>query len=334
MFSQPDNTTNVLLATIAITIMDAQNRPHIVRALLDSGSQVNLITRDLADKLALPLKGDVNTMKVLQGRSLTSYNTVAVEIKFNISAFSRRINCIVMDNITSDLPTSKINIENWKIPKGVLLADTMFASPGPIQILFGWVLSGAYKQQTNSNYVGFVSNVQLHEAITKFWNLEEVLEPTIHGSEKVCEEYFSKTVSRTESGRYIVSLPFKLDKKNELGDPLQIATSRLINLVKRFKRNEDIKIMNKYLKLGSAVPVPIAELNHPHYYLPHHPVIKQWGSTKLRAVFDAATKSSSRVLLNDTLHTGPKLQQELISILIRFRCWKHVFISDTVKMCR
>ncbi|XP_026466074.1 uncharacterized protein LOC113369720 [Ctenocephalides felis] len=367
MFSQQDNTTSVLLATIAISVMDAQNRPHIVRALLDSGSQVNLITRDLADKLALPLKGNLNTLKVLQGGSLTSYNTMAVEIKSNISAFSRRINCIVMENITSDLPTSKINIENWKIPKGVLLADPMFASPGPIQMLigaelffeilqkdvirlghnlpilrnslFGWVLSGAYKEQTNSNYVGFVSNVQLHEAITKFWNLEEVLEPTIHGSEKVCEEYFSKTVNRTKSGRYIVSLPFKQDKKNELGDSLQIATSRLLNLEKRFKRNEDLKIaysefMNEYLKLGHAVPVPIAELNNPHYYLPHHPVIKQWGSTKLRVVFDAAAKSSTGVSLNDTLHTGPKLQQELLSILIRFRCWKHVFISDIVKMYR
>ncbi|MDD9341209.1 MAG: A17 family peptidase, partial [Providencia heimbachae] len=38
--------------------------------------------------------------------------------------------------------------------------------------------------------------------------------------------------------------------------------------------------------------------------------------------------------MNDVLYTGPKLQQELFSILLRFRCHRFVFIADIIKMYR
>ncbi|KAH8354585.1 hypothetical protein KR059_008802, partial [Drosophila kikkawai] len=56
----------------------------------------------------------------------------------------------------------------------------------------------------------------------------------------------------------------------------------------------------------------------PHYFTPHHCVLKpESHTTKLRVVFDASTVTSSGKSLNDLLHTGPTVQNTLRSILLR-----------------
>ncbi|XP_024221799.1 uncharacterized protein LOC112212435 [Bombus impatiens] len=69
------------------------------------------------------------------------------------------------------------------------------------------------------------------------------------------------------------------------------------------------------------------------YYLPHHNVIKASShTTKLRVVFDGSAPSTTEISLNDTLHTGPKLQEDLFCILIRFRSHQYVLTGDIEKM--
>jgi len=71
------------------------------------------------------------------------------------------------------------------------------------------------------------------------------------------------------------------------------------------------------------------------YHLPHHGVLREASSTtKLRVVFNGSQKSSSGATLNDKLHTGPKLQQDLIDVLLRWRRHAYVFTSDIEKMYR
>ena len=71
------------------------------------------------------------------------------------------------------------------------------------------------------------------------------------------------------------------------------------------------------------------------YYLPHHGVIKESSNTtKLRVVFDGSAISTIGVSLNDTLHTGPKLQEDLVEILLRFRSHQYVLMGDIEKMYR
>lgn len=59
-------------------------------------------------------------------------------------------------------------------------------------------------------------------------------------------------------------------------------------------------------------------------------------TTKLtiRIVFDGSDKSASGVPLNDKLLTGPNLQEELIDIILRFRCCKYVLTADITMMFR
>jgi len=64
------------------------------------------------------------------------------------------------------------------------------------------------------------------------------------------------------------------------------------------------------------------------HYLPHHAVVRQDKKTmKLRVVYDASAKSTDPSL-NDCLYTGPKFDQKIMDILLRFRTVKVVLTAD------
>ena len=64
------------------------------------------------------------------------------------------------------------------------------------------------------------------------------------------------------------------------------------------------------------------------HYSPHHPVIrKDKQTTKLRIVYDTSAKVDSPSL-NECLFTGPKFQQNILNILLRFRVHKTALVGD------
>jgi hypothetical protein len=70
-------------------------------------------------------------------------------------------------------------------------------------------------------------------------------------------------------------------------------------------------------------------------FLPHHSILKESNVTrKLRVVFDASAKTTSGVSLNDTLLTGPIVQQDLFTIVTRFRKHNVVFTANIKKKYR
>ena len=67
------------------------------------------------------------------------------------------------------------------------------------------------------------------------------------------------------------------------------------------------------------------------HYLPHHAVIRHNKSTtKLRVVYNASARSGGPSL-NDCLYTGPKFNQRIFDILIRFRAYRVALIADIEK---
>ena len=67
------------------------------------------------------------------------------------------------------------------------------------------------------------------------------------------------------------------------------------------------------------------------HYLPHHAVIrKDRATTKLRVVYDASAKTNG-VSLNDCLHAGPKFNQKIVHILLRFRLFRVAITADIEK---
>ncbi len=68
-------------------------------------------------------------------------------------------------------------------------------------------------------------------------------------------------------------------------------------------------------------------------YLPHFPVVRMDKlTTQVRIVMDAAAKTTKGKSLNDCLNKGPKLVNELITVLMRFRMKRITLAADIKKM--
>lgn len=94
--------------------------------------------------------------------------------------------------------------------------------------------------------------------------------------------------------------------------------------------------MEEYLSLGHMKPAntPINHLSA-MYYLPHHGVLRESRiTTKLRVVFNGSSPTSSGVSLNDIIHTGAKLQTDIVNVLLWIRIHRVFFSTDVEKMYR
>ncbi|XP_044760368.1 uncharacterized protein LOC123317823 [Coccinella septempunctata] len=181
-------------------------------------------------------------------------------------------------------------------------------------------------------------NLNENSQLTKFWNIEEAenSEETTNDNTFI-EEFYSNIVRRDEHG-YTVKLPFK-KSTTQLGESKQRTLARLFQLENKLDKYEKLRTMYKefmqeYIALGY---MKIASSNNSakRYYIPHQPVLKEErDTTKIRVVFDASAKTSTGLSLNDILHTGPKLQQDLIDILMRWRKHKIAITADIEKMYR
>jgi hypothetical protein len=112
--------------------------------------------------------------------------------------------------------------------------------------------------------------------------------------------------------------------------------NRLSSLHHRSQRDKQLEtayraVIQEYLDLGHMSKITSTYPSGDVYYLSHHGMVKESiDTTKLRVVFDGSASSTTGVSLNDTLHTGPKLQ-DLVSILLRFRSHQYVLTGDIGK---
>ncbi|XP_055840135.1 uncharacterized protein LOC129907787 isoform X1 [Episyrphus balteatus] len=217
--------------------------------------------------------------------------------------------------------------------------------------LFGWVVAGQLPKSNNqstSNRLSFAirdtpQESETDEALSKslqiLWEIESFNCQTdvLSTEERECENHFVSNYSRLESGRFSVRLPFK-QNPNLLGNSYDISKRRLLSLERRFRKNPDLfqqysAFMNEMLLNSHMELVNNLDLTSPHYFLPHHCVIKlSSSSTKLRVVCDATAKTSAGKSLNDILMVGPVIQPDLFSIALRFRRHKFVMTADITKM--
>ncbi|XP_029164171.1 uncharacterized protein LOC114935491 [Nylanderia fulva] len=244
--------------------------------------------------------------------------------------------------------------------------------PGAIESHFGWILSGTtsipnhvtqpshvvtstlvippvedasrvvQSAQLNQRYSVVAHCCSLENQLSKFWEAEETPQSIeMSPDDEQCEEHFKQTHSRTSDGRYIVRLPFRNGPPIEIGESREIAARRLSSLLRRINNQPAIKqeyaeFMSEYAQLNHMkVIAPVDSVNSQVVYIPHHPVIRETSSTtRLRVVFDASCTTSNGTSLNSHMFTGPKLQLDLQSVLLRWRQHKYVYSADIAKMYR
>ena len=72
------------------------------------------------------------------------------------------------------------------------------------------------------------------------------------------------------------------------------------------------------------------QVNHIHY-LPHRAMVHHdKNTTKVRVVYDASARSNGP-LLNDCLHAGPKFDQSVFDLLLKFQIQKVELTDDIEK---
>ncbi|XP_041450617.1 uncharacterized protein LOC121404689 [Drosophila obscura] len=213
------------------------------------------------------------------------------------------------------------------------------------ETIFGWVLSGPVSADSTRTVSAFTtklsldSDVRLEKLLTKFWEVEDLPGRSTSESDYVCEENFRKTTKRGPDGRYIVTLPFKCPENVDLGHSRCAAQAQFLKNERRLQRNLPLKeqydaVIQEYLELGHMTAVTPSH-DTGHYYLPHHVVFKPDSTTtKLRVVFNASSPSSNGKSLNDTLHSGPVLQSDLTTQILRWRVFRYIFNADISNMYR
>ncbi|XP_055909622.1 uncharacterized protein LOC129944297 [Eupeodes corollae] len=366
----------VILATALVQIKGSSGEYMIARALLDSGSQLNFITEELAQRLKLRKEEKPLNLLGIGKASATVNKKVHAEVKSRFNDHSFSADYWVMNSISSYQPDQAINTSDWNIPSNIQLADPYFNKPQKIDLLigadtffellsvgqikqgpefptiqktiFGWIISGKYPKGTNNStkHCNLVCQCEdlsdLDEKIPKLWLLEEFPGETkkyFTPEQQLCEKHFVENTKLLPTGRFEVKLPFKLSS-NSLGSSFETAKRRFLALERKLSKNSDLRgmymdFMKEYILLGHMSPTNNEIPKGPHYFIPHQCVLRpQSTSTKLRVVFDASSRTSSQLSLNDILMVGPTIQEELFSTLLRFRTHKYAITADITKMYR
>lgn len=177
----------------------------------------------------------------------------------------------------------------------------------------------------------------LTEQLRSFWETESlgIHMDTEKSPETDAAWKFEESV-KYKQGRYEVCLPWREDN-SKLATNYCTALNRLNSLARRFQNNNQLydrynQVFQEYLAEGMIEEVTKFETENTVYYLPHHPVIRESRTTtKLRVVFDASSHERESRSLNDCLLTGPNLNPDLLSILIKFRQHRVAMMADINK---
>jgi len=225
----------------------------------------------------------------------------------------------------------------WSLVTGEIVRGK--CGPVAINTKLGWVLSGPTEP------VGSVSLLITHAlhmnaieadgpdaVLRSFWELESL---GIKGEDDATYDYFTNNV-QFKNDRYEVALPWQ-DYHEPLPDNYNLSLSRLRGLLQRLKQNPEIlreynAIILDQLDKGVVERVDQSDTTPwKIHYLPHHAVIRRdKETTKLRVVYEASARSNGPSL-NNCLYTGPKFNQKILEILLRFQSYAIAWTADFEK---
>lgn len=208
-----NNPQETLLSTVSLKIRSNDNKWYEARAILDSGSHVNFITEDLANKLQLNRKHTNTQILGINSCSAESNSIVQIKIASMRNAFQTGLQCLIIPKISENLPFRSFDKTCLDIPTNIRLADNNFNKSLPVDILIGashfynllclgqiqlgkdkpilqktllgWVISGPFqpKQKLHNSARSYLainssdystSSDSLENAVQKFWKIEEV----------------------------------------------------------------------------------------------------------------------------------------------------------------
>ena len=379
-----------VLPTATIMLKGVSKKMVKARGLLDPCAEKTFVCNSLLDKVKYKVKGTIKLKLHGYCSSIPekTYDTVTLFIPYRNNLIS--LDAIVVDRLPdyNKRFAMKTTLSELRRER-VKLADKEFNLPleeqSPIELLvgvdnvynilhpgfkrigklvllpsiFGYVLTGSYKETSPRDEVNVVSILKLATtpvddyldnpsiiANTKtspsdmesLWTMDHlgICDTEINNQDKEVLKNFENTVSYSATDKqYIVSLPWKTNHP-VLPSNFGLALNRLKALCSKFEKDNEFKdhyvnVLKEQENKGFIERVDDKYCTHSHY-LAHHGVKRDSRTTPIRIVFDcSAKKDKMSPSLNDCLWTGPTLTSDLLKVLLEFRLNKYACASDIEK---
>lgn len=271
----------VLLGTAIVNVSDSLGHSHACRVLIDSGAQSNFITLNCLERLGLSRQRCPFNIVGLGGNAVKNFGMTSCTISPRYcDKPTLKIDAIILQKITADLPTVEISEEISQKYKNLSLADPYFHKRSPVDIIlagdvfphiydgnkitisstlptalgsiFGYVLCGKIEVPctsddvaniaTSCNLVSYTNDSDtINNLLKSFWEIEEApCDIPMNPLDKLADEIYSEHHYRDETGRYVS--PILLDpNQTPLGESYNHAVRRLQHLERRFARSPELR---------------------------------------------------------------------------------------------
>ena len=220
--------------------------------------------------------------------------------------------------------------------------------PFAVRTLLGWSLHGhddcglVGASQTSRKVVNhfiFANSDydQIEEKVDRLWSIEnegvDLEKDSMSETDKQVLNLWNENVKVVDE-HYELPIPWKPNVSVQNNH--ELALSRLMSLKSSLDRkgtysrydHEIQKLLNK----GYAENISGGNCqNSKILYLPHHAVVTEKKTDKLRVVFDCAAQYQGESL-NDKCRQGPDLNNKLIHVLLRFRQHRYAVMADVEAM--
>ncbi|XP_025155791.1 uncharacterized protein LOC112588842 [Harpegnathos saltator] len=266
----------VLLATARVCLMASDGRSAVVRALIDQGSEVSLVSEALAQRLRASRRSvDVGLSGVSEGPSQRVRASTSLRLRATAGLpFSTTVEALILPRLTAYHPPQRARLTGkWSHLRNLRLADDhddderieailgaeVFAeivltglrrgprgAPVAQRTRLGWVLFGALPSAAGAGgshcHVVQCASDNMADLLRRFWEVEEIpVASPLSEEERACEEFFAASFRRRADGRYQVRLPFRSPPTElSLGDTRRIATASLHRLERRLLRQPSL----------------------------------------------------------------------------------------------
>ncbi|XP_065192575.1 uncharacterized protein LOC135823654 [Sycon ciliatum] len=213
----------------------------------------------------------------------------------------------------------------------------------------GWVCFGPVLCPSTPTHSTFhavtTAGTNLDHLVSRFWDLEAVgMLPKSDQYLTPDEQQAVTSTQRTlnyKDGRFEVGIPWKDGAKQpDVTSNKVLAENRLRALMRSLQRRPGMlpryaKVLEDYLQksyIRKLTTEEVEQCGSSQCYLPHFAVIREdKATTKVRVVFDAAARANN-VAVNDLMLAGPKLQADLVKLLIRFCLEPIALMGDVSEM--
>ncbi|CAG9134447.1 unnamed protein product [Plutella xylostella] len=231
----------ILLTTLSLKIKSIDGRYITLRALLDQGSQISLISENAAQLLGLPRQRYHASVSGIGNGSKQGKGTITLDCRSIHDDYGFTTQALVIKHVINNLPNMTFNQKPWDHLQHIKLADPQYNVSRPIDLLLdasiysNIIMSGLIKgpnmapiaQQTRMGWIlsGSVKTFNCHVVvnnlsdISQYWELEEINNQPddLTQDEQYCEEFYQSTTRRLEDGRYEVAIPMKPNFEEKLG---------------------------------------------------------------------------------------------------------------------